>query len=57
MNEYKNPENADQLAIYNEQKTYFITMILSVFAIVANVAALEYNNYTHNKINYLFSKC
>ena len=42
MGEYKNAETADQLALYNEHRTYLITMIIAVFALVANFFLLHF---------------
>ncbi len=41
MNEYKNATTSSEQAIYDEQKMYLITMIISVFALVSSYFLLR----------------
>lgn len=42
MSEYKDAQNADQLALYYEHRNYFIIMLISVFSIVSSFFLLRY---------------
>ncbi len=42
MSEYKDATTADGQALYNEHHTYFITMIIAVFTLVASYFLLKY---------------
>lgn len=42
MSEYKDAQNADQLALYYEHRNYFIIMLVSVFSIVSSFFLLRY---------------
>ena len=42
MDTYKTPETADQQALYNECRNYFIIMVIAVFSIVASFFLLRF---------------
>lgn len=42
MGEYKNGTNADEVALFNENRTQFITMLAAVFALVASYFLLHF---------------
>ncbi len=42
MNEYKNATTADEQAMFDEQRMYFITMVIAVFALVSSYFLLKF---------------